>query len=235
MDNLALTTVVDFKNSRQWRSCAKLWTASLLRHQWGGSIRVKRNFPQPLFPVSRADLQETAFTAMLGQAKTRDVDFKSISRSSMLDAAEKILDAENFKWILIADADCIALRNPDHLFVGDCDVLVSMINHAPDPGIFAVRGSRFHEFVSFLKMCGGLTETGLCNLVRSNEWKIGEFERGEVLQPSNPNISLSDLGYASIIHFKGMKPEDKQRMAFAFHMMSIYGDKDGLFFDIMEA
>jgi hypothetical protein len=32
-----------------------------------------------------------------------------------------------------------------------------------------------------------------------------------------------------------MKPEDKQRMAFAFHMMSIYGDKDGLFFDIMEA
>lgn len=194
-----------------------------------------RNFPQPLFPVARADLHETEFTATLGRAKTKQVNWKSLSRERQLEAAAIISGAEDFDWVLLADADCVALRNPDHLFAGNNDVLVSMANGSPDPGFFAVRGARLQDFVRASRAAGGLTKSGLASIIRSGGWKVREFERGEVLRPNDPDVSLTDLANATVIHFSGMKVEDKHRLAFAFHMMAVYGDGGGLFFDMMES
>jgi hypothetical protein len=196
---------------------------------------MERNFPQPLFPVARMDLHETEFATTLGRAKTKQVDWRALSRERQLDVADIVSEEEEFDWILFADADCIALRNPDHLFVGDGDLLVSSAHGLPDPGFVAIRGARLRDFVRALRAAGGLTKPGLASAIRTGEWRVREFERGEVLRPNDPDVSLTDLAHAAVIHFAGMKPEDKYRLAFAFHMMSVYGDGDGLFFDIMEA
>lgn len=235
MRNLVITSILDGHGSRQWRSCGKLWAASLLRHQWGGRVHMERNFPQPLFPVARTDLHESEFVSTLGRANTKKVDWKQLSRERQLEAADTVSAVEEFDWILFADADCIAIRNPDHLFVGNCDLLTSVARGVPDPGFVAVRGQRLQEFTKELRAAGGLTKAGLASVVRSGGWMVREFERGEVLRPSDPDVSLTDLAHAAVIHFTGLKPEDKQRLAFAFHMMAVYGDGDGLFFDMMEA
>jgi hypothetical protein len=235
MSNLAFTTILDPHGSRQWRSCGKLWAASLLRHQWGGRIRIARNFPQPLFPVERADLHEEEFAASLGGAKSKEVDWKALAREHQLEAAGVMAGADKFEWILFADADCVATRNLDHLFVGNGDLLVSSAHGLPDPGFVAVRGGRLQEFLGELRAAGGLTGSGLVSVIRSGRWKVREYERGEVLRSNDPGVSLADLVGAAVIHFSGMKPEDKQRLAFAFHMMAVYGDGDGLFFDMLEA
>lgn len=235
MQNLALTMILDFHGSRQWRSCGKLWVASLLRHQWGGRIHLERNFPQPLFPVARLDLQESEFPARPGRTETKLVNWKAHSRGRQLEVATMVTGVEKFDWVLLADADCVALRNPDHLFVGNNDVLVSMTGGLPDPGFFAVRGGRVLELAKELRAIGGLTTAGLASVIRSGGWTVREFERGEVLRPNDPGVSLSDLAHGAVIHFAGMKPEEKHRLAFAFHMMAVYGDGDGLFFDMMEA
>lgn len=149
--------------------------------------------------------------------------------------AEKLPKPETYEWILLADADCVALRNMDHLFPSDGDLLVSRAGGVADPGFVAVRGERLREFVGGLRAAGGLTETGLATVARSGAWRVRDFERGEVLGASDPDVSLADLAQAAVVHFKGMTAEDKRRFAFAFHMMAIYGDENGLFFDMMEA
>lgn len=235
MPNLVLTAILDSHVSRQWRSCGKLWAASLLRHQWKGAIRIARNFPQPLFPVARTDLREADFVPPLGKATTKVVKWKSLAREHQLAAAGRIAVAEEYDWILLADADCIAIRNLDHLFVGEGDLLVSRSGSVPDPGFVAVRGSRLPDFVKGLRAAGGLTEAGLAAVVQSDTWKVREFERGEVLRPNDTGVTLADLAQAAVIHFSGMKEEEKHQLAFAFHMMAVYGDADGLFFDMMES
>jgi len=235
MSNLALTTILDPCYSRQWRSCCKLWTASLLRHQWEGRIHIERNFSQLLFPVSRTDLHEVEFVPNLGGAQTKEVNWMTLAREHQLEAAGMMAGAEAFEWILFADADCVATQNVDHLFVGDCDLLVSSARGLPDPGFVAVRGELMQKFVSSLRFAGGLTGSGLATIMKSGEWKVREYERGEVLRPDDPDVSLSDLANAAVIHFSGMKAADKYRLAFAFHMMAVYGDRDGLFFDMIEA
>ena len=55
------------------------------------------------------------------------------------------------------------------------------------------------------------------------------------MRPGDPGVGVRELADAAVIHFAGLAPADKQRLAFAFHMMAVYGDKDGLFFDLLEA
>lgn len=85
--------------------------------------------------------------------------------------------------MLLADADCLALRNPDHLFaVRGADLLVSPgPDGAPDPGFVAVRGARLEEFCGRLAGTGGFAAAGLRELAESGGWRTARFERGEVV------------------------------------------------------
>ena len=235
MKNLAITTVFDSHGNRRWRICGKLWVSSLLRHQWNGSIQIQRNFPEPLFPVERADLKESQSVPVMTEPRMKAVNWREESRKQQwLRAEEASCEPERFDWVLLADADCIALRNPDHLLAGESDLLVSRSGGVADPGFVAVRGERLHALASALNEHGGLNASALEKVLRSGEWRVRDFERGEVLRPCDPGVALADLAQATVIHFSGMKPEDKQRLAFAFHMMAVYGDPDGLFFEMLE-
>ncbi|HEY8961566.1 MAG TPA: hypothetical protein VIM57_05110 [Luteolibacter sp.] len=233
--NQVVTTILDPYGSRQWRSCGKLWAASLLRHQWGGKIQINRNFPQPLFAVERADLHETSLVVLQNIGKSKEIDWKAHSRICQLDAAANLSSADDSPWVLLADADCVALRNLDHLFDSNCDILVSIANGSPDPGFVAVRGPLLSTFIKEVRAAGGLTKAGLASVLCSGAWKVGQFERGEVLRPDDPGISVFDLANAAVIHLAGTTVADRHRVAFAFHMMAVYQDQDGLFMDIMDA
>ena len=69
----------------------------------------------------------------------------------------------------------------------------------------------------------------------AGNWRVGIFETGEVVRAAGPGVSLTDLKNAAVIHFGGMAPKDKQRLAFAFHIMTVYGDEDGLFLDMLDS
>lgn len=235
MNGLAVTVVVDSPGSRVWRACGKLWAASLLRHQWGGRVVVRRNFEHVLFPVERAGLEEVAFGKPFDAGRDGGKAAAAECRDRLLEAAEAAAGGGDWEWVLLADADCVALRNLDHLFGGDADLLVSRGGGAPDPGFVAVRGGRLAAFAAALREAGGLTAAGLRTVCASGGWRVREFERGEVVRPGDPGVGVRELADAAVIHFAGLAPADKQRLAFAFHMMAVYGDKDGLFFDLLEA
>ena len=55
------------------------------------------------------------------------------------------------------------------------------------------------------------------------------------MRPGDPGVGVRELADAAVIHFAGLAPADKQRLAFAFHMMAVYGDKDGLFFNLAQS
>ena len=155
MNGLAVTVVVDSPGSRVWRACGKLWAASLLRHQWGGRVVVRRNFEHVLFPVERAGLEESAFGKPFDAGRDGGKAAAAECRDRLLEAAEAAAGGGDWEWVLLADADCVALRNLDHLFGGDADLLVSRGGGAPDPGFVAVRGGRLAEFAARGHQAGG--------------------------------------------------------------------------------
>lgn len=280
MPNLVLTVVIDRPGRRHWRGCGKIWAASLLRHQWDGVVRMSRNAPEPLFLMERVGLEERerpeAVLADLGEDDEgqRGAKWRREGLERRLAMMAEVGDAGDFDWVLLADADCVALRNLDHLFMREEELLVSRGAGGIDPGFVAVRGERLAELVEALRSGGGgtghgvsggegvsgagagvsgadfkigapsgapsearrgeFTAEGLGRLVESGRWRVGEFERGEVVRPGDPGVTLEDLAEAAVVHFAGMSVAHKQRMAFSLHMGAVYGDESGLFFDMME-
>lgn len=262
--NLALIQAYDTPGLRRWRTCGKLAVSSLLRGVWGGQVRLVRNFEQPLFPTGRqgllerinvgfdhhnrllgwqreADLgEEIGRAGLRGESWQRQVA-KEASRLLQFEEVARLEDPEVFEWVLLMDADCVVLRNPDHLLDRDEDVLVTHLK-SPDPGVVAIRGGRVKELalrwqqqrVARRGWDGGHGQD-LAAALGSGGWRVGRFEGGEVLRADAPGVGLAELKDAAVVHFGGLEPRDKQRLAFGFHLMTVYGDEDGLFLDLLEA
>jgi hypothetical protein len=127
--NLIYTVAFDPPGWRGSRTMAKLLCSSLLRQFWSGEIVVFRNFAQPLFPVERKGLEEVFVeTPEVGEAHGAGERCLKAALEYRFRAAE-MLDASRYEWMAYLDADCLALRNLDHLFAGEADILVQ-----PEPG-----------------------------------------------------------------------------------------------------
>ena len=122
--NLIYTVAFDPPGWRGGRTMAKLLCSSLLRQFWSGEIVVFRNSPQPLFPVERKGLEEVFVeTPEVGQGKGAGQRCLKAALEYRFRAAE-MLDPSRYEWMAYVDADCLALRNLDHLFTGGADILV---------------------------------------------------------------------------------------------------------------
>lgn len=253
--NLFLTWVFDPPHSRVWRTNAKLCVSSLLRGTWNGDILVGRSFPEPLFPVARTGVYEMLdpATNRTGVAYCHNQDSGSGHRqqnefrcarlrfAQFAGSGENsglIADWHQYEWILIADADCVALRNLDHLLVGGSEILFAKHGPFVDPGFIAVRGSIFAKFI--FEWINALearpTEPDLLGgIIFKNAWRTKLFERGEVISIARSNASIEDMLNTSVVHLDGLKHSLKTRLSFALHMMNVYGDKDGVFFDMLES
>ena len=262
--NLAFIQSYDVMGSRRWRTCGKLAVSSLVRSVWNGEIRVLRNFEQPLFPTGRQGLLECVNPAFdhhnrllgwqreeeLGEAiekaglkgdEWRRQVAKEAARWLLFEEIGGLVAPENYEWVLLMDADCVVLRNLDHLFDRDVDVLVTELGE-PDPGFVGVRGWLIKDLLTEWQSARALRKNwdgghwqDLRMAIGRRRWRVGSFERGEVLRASSAGAGLADLKDAAVVHFGGLDPKDKQRLAFGFHLMTVYGDEDGLFLDMLES
>ena len=247
--------------------CGKLAVSSLLRALWDGEARALGSGETPLFPTGRRNLLEkpcpdfeSRHRMLLWQAEEElgKETLKSTGPEGecrrwrvaqaaafglLLEEASALENAAGLRWVLLMDADCVTLRNLDHLFDReDADILVTS-RAAPDSGFVAARGTVIGALAAQWRKererVAADWETGrataLAAALGAENWRTGVFEKGEVLRATAPGVSLTDLKNAAVIHFGGMEPKDKQRLAFAFHMMAVYGDKDGLFLDMLES
>jgi len=227
MPNLAISAVVGQRSSHSARVSGKIWCASLLRHLWDGQILIGRNFPQPLFPFGRPGLDEVELPQGLPYLDPGSNELSDLARQHTLALAAEVAGVDG--WVLLADTPAVVLRNLDHLFDSDRDVLVSRVAGHFEPGFLAVRGSCLREFVVELQSVG--IEVAL----RGGKWTWAEFERGEVLHAADPECNVEDFTKAAVLLFSGLDETTRRRAAFGFHMMSVYDDEAGHFLDILES
>ncbi len=122
--NLIYTVAFDLPGWRGGRQMAKLLCSSLLRQFWSGEIVVFRNFVEPLFPVERKGLEEVFVeTPEVGEGREAGERCLKAALEFRFRAAAQ-LDPSRYGWMAYLDADCLALRNLDHLFSGDAEILV---------------------------------------------------------------------------------------------------------------
>jgi len=127
--NLIYTVAFDLPGWRGSRTMAKLLCSSLLRGFWSGRIVVFRNFEQPLFPVERKGLEEVYIqTRDFGTGRDAGKKCLEAALQARFRAAEWIDRPEDYEWIAYLDADCLALRDVEHLFASDADLLVQPEN-----------------------------------------------------------------------------------------------------------
>lgn len=91
--------------------------SSLLRTYFNGDIVVFRNSEAPLFLVERKGLHEVWLDApqLTGTAGAEDAWCWKYR-------VAELLDVTGYDKVMFLDADCLALRNVDHLLEGDWDI-----------------------------------------------------------------------------------------------------------------
>lgn len=164
--NLIYTVVLDAPGAEGYRFLGKMLVSSLLRTFFTGDIVVFRNSENPLFLVERKGLEEVYVETppIIGQAGAEQAWCWKYKVAEML-------DVRGYDKVLFLDADCLALRNVDHLLEGDWDIAYQverewpgnaaaysgfytaeeLVRAAPRDGVnsgtMAVRAEIFHEVI----------------------------------------------------------------------------------------
>lgn len=239
--NLLFTTVLDAPGHREHRYLAKLFSSSLLRSIFDGQVVLERNFVEPVFVLERVGLKELHHE--LGDFLPENVKTRA-HQARMENLLKHVEEASRYHWVIVCDIDIAPLRNWDHLFErNDCEILVQRdAEGVADAGFFAVRGEKIIEFaeawmnaaeeISTNEKAERLDEVALGAVLRDSSWKVKTFERGEVVKATE--AGMNNLLDAAVVHLAGMPLKQKTRLAFALHMMWVYGDDDGVFLDILE-
>ena len=139
--NLLYTVGFDPPGARLTRQMVKMLAGSVVRTFFTGDMVMVRNSSQPVFMVQRAGIEECCVeTPTLDAAAMADC-----ARAFKAEARHHLPAAENYEWVVFLDADCLCLRNIDHLMQEreGVDILFQ-----PEPG----RNRREAAF------CGYLTE-----------------------------------------------------------------------------
>ncbi|MFC7339383.1 hypothetical protein ACFQY0_19480 [Haloferula chungangensis] len=192
MDAQILSVALEVKASRQWRASWKLWAASLLRD---GEIAIGRSFPEAFFPVPREGLGEVELQTRAEIMGGGDSDLRVAGRARLHQFARE--NSRPASWVVLADADCLALRNLDHLLIDEGELLVARSGIGYDPGFVAVSGERLGEYLDMVEVLE------LNGVVSSGKFAVAEFERGEVLRAGDPGVTVEDLANAAVMHFGG--------------------------------
>src|SRR5690606_17432230 len=100
------------------RTLAKLLMSSLLKTHFSGELVVFRNTEAPLFHVERKNLTEVRIEV----PEIVDPDERARASWCWKYKVRPLIDASRYDKILFIDADCLALRNIDHLLEGDWDI-----------------------------------------------------------------------------------------------------------------
>ena len=150
---------------------AKMLVSSLLRTMWSGDIIVFTNQELPLFPVGRPGLREIFCEQPQWNSHDPD-DIQECLRNALewRFKSHHLIDETKYEKIAYFDCDCVCLRNIDHLFVNNRDVLIQEERGRPiqddvfsgyltpeeistlrrdgiNAGSIAIKASLFHDFM----------------------------------------------------------------------------------------
>lgn len=117
LHNLVYTIAFDPPSSPGHRMMAKMLVSSLLKTYFSGDILVFRNSPEPLFRIERKGVEEVYIEAPQ-EAGITGAEAAWCWKYRVRDW----IDASRYAKILYVDADCLALRNLDHLLDGEWDI-----------------------------------------------------------------------------------------------------------------
>lgn len=115
----------------------KQFVISLLKTVFSGDVIVFRNTPVPLFPVELKGVEEI-YIESPHEGWNQSMAWKW--------RVAQWIDAEKYDTIAYFDGDCLALRNIDHLFTGDHDIIYQPERH------LAVTDSPYHCFLTDREM-----------------------------------------------------------------------------------
>jgi hypothetical protein len=236
--NLFASVLIDPPGGRDVRQLGKVQVSSLLRSLFHGDLVIWRNFPEPLYPVERKGVHELEFFPEHPVGQEEEVGI-AIKEARIELARSLVPHAPRYGWIILANAGVMALRNWDHLFEqSEAEVMVSrMAKGEIDDSLVAIKGEAFEKIVARWEAgaVSGLSEGGLAGALVGGEFSVGEFERGEVVRAFDDGVSFRDVIEAAMVVLEGGKAEEKTKAAFALHMMKTFGDRDGLFLDLLES
>lgn len=127
MLNLLYTVAFDPAGSGGTRQMAKMLAGSVARTYFTGDMVLIRNSPQPVFLMQRAGIEEH-------YVDTPALEHQELAEHAMAFKARArhcLPPPEPYGWVVFLDADCLCLRNLDHLFAEavDADIL-----YQPEPG-----------------------------------------------------------------------------------------------------
>lgn len=148
--------------------------------------------------------------------------------------------SHRYSWIILAQPGVIGLRNLDHLFENkDSDLLISYAETGePVDSFYALRSEILPDFLAAWEgvLDGPVEgESYLAAIMETRSFRVKTFERGEVVRPFEGPLDIRDLMEAAVVDLSGGKPEEQTKLAFALHMMRTFGDKDGIFLDLLES
>ncbi len=117
--NLLYTVAFDLPDSADMRHMVKMLGGSVARTGFTGDMVIFRNTPHPVFQIGRQGIQEE----MVDLPQLTRRQFAEYARAWKAQAAA-VFEAESYDWVVYLDADCLCLRNIDHLLEDrDCDIL----------------------------------------------------------------------------------------------------------------
>jgi hypothetical protein len=123
--NLIYTVAFDPPGWRRSRFMAKILGSSLMRSGWSGRFLILKNFEDPVFLTDRSAIHEVMLPESIGPSLASEREgILAEALRLRFEAAKIIENPERYDWIIYMDADCLVLRDIQHLFVGEVDLLV---------------------------------------------------------------------------------------------------------------
>lgn len=125
--SLLYTVAFDPAGAGGTRQMVKMLAGSVARTYFTGDMVMVRNSTQPVFLVQRAGIEEY----FIETPRLEHQELADYAMAFKAGARHHLPAAENYEWVVFLDADCLCLRNIDHLLRGreGADILFQ-----PEPG-----------------------------------------------------------------------------------------------------
>lgn len=116
--NLVFTVAIDIPGQTGCRLMAKLLASSLCRTQFSGDVFIFHNSDAPIFFMDRKGVEEFKIDVSV----PNQLSMVAEEAWTWKYRVRNYIDAERYDKILFLDADCLVLRNIDHLLEGEWDI-----------------------------------------------------------------------------------------------------------------
>lgn len=246
-----LFVISSFSLEKEKGVIARSLASSLARSLYSGSIIIFHNHERPLFRVERKQVDEIMLPRF-GAERLFD-ESPTINRDFLL-SMDKHLTVLPDRWVIVAEAAGLALRNIDHLAIPEfpgpyasqgIDFLWtrdSADRQMASPGLWAVRGKHLPGVLAkWAAVCQRRREHGTASaaeiwttVVQELALKKRPFESGEVIAPRMGAVDWESVSHAAFVTVSGWPKEQQRKFLHALYFGTYLGDDTGLMLEVLD-